>query len=399
MKKILLIASITMLLLGMAACRGDNKGTRFAPKERESQMGDIERADAIAQKRAELMGGLDTMLYSHGVKFSILEPKTLGEDITPVIAKQIGVKMLQITSQNGISSMGNAPGFVLGTEIMQTGRAATGTAPQKMTVKYTLTFKVMNTTTGDVYATATQEVTGVGNSFPEANINAVKNIENTPAMQQMLQTASDRIIEWYNNNLDALKKQVEGAIGKGDYALALAIVESVPEQAKAASQWAAQRQPGLYKQWIHQIAADNLAALQSAIAAANDDFDPTIGGYFKLIPADASEFAKAQGLYSAYQQKVNARRAALEAKAERDEAAARELEKLKMRYDHEEELASIEADKIKCKYESMANAKAMERAMRAESDAKHKGFWSKLGDRVLGGIDFIGEKFSDSEWE
>ena len=399
MKKILLIASITMLLLGMAACRGDNKGTKFAPKEHESQMSDTERADAIAQKRAELMGGLDTMLYSHGVKFSILEPKTLGEDITPEIAKQIGVKMLQIASQNGISSMGNAPGFVLGTEIMQTGRAATGTAPQKMTVKYTLTFKVMNTTTGDVYATATQEVTGVGNSFPEANINAVKNIENTPAMQQMLQTASDRIIEWYNNNLDALKKQVEGAIGKGDYALALAIVESVPEQAKAASQWAAQRQPGLYKQWIHQIAVDNLAALQSAIAAANDDFDPTIGGYFKLIPADAPEFAKAQGLYSAYQQKVNARRAALEAKAERDEAAARELEKLKMRYDHEEELAGIEADKIKCKYESMANAKAMERAMRAESDAKHKGFWSKLGDRVLGGIDFIGEKFSDSEWE
>ena len=392
MKKILLIASVAMLLLGMAACRGDNKGAKFAPKERESQMTDSERAEAIAQKRAEVIGGLDTMLYSHGVKFSILEPKTLGEDITPEIAKQIGVKMLQIASQNGISSMGNAPGFVLGTEIMQTGRAATGTAPQKMTVKYTLTFKVMNIATGDVYATATQDVVGVGNSYPEANINAVKNIENTPAMQQMLQTASDRIIEWYNNNLDALKKQVEGAIGQGNYALALAIVESVPEQAKAASQWAAQRQPGLYKQWTHQIAADNLAALQSAIAAANDEFDPTIGGYFKLIPADAPEFAKAQGLYNAYQQKVNARRDNLEA-AQR----AQEMERAKM--EHEAELAQIEADKIKCKYESMANAKAMERAMRAESDAKHKGFWSKLGDRVLGGIDYIGEKFSDSEWE
>ena len=45
--------------------------------------------------------------------------------------------------------------------------------------------------------------------------------------------------------------------------------------------------------------------------------------------------------------------------------------------------------------ESMANAKAMERAMRAESDARNKSFWGKLGDRVLSGIDAIGEAFSE----
>ena len=310
----------------------------------------------------------------------------------------IGVKMLQIASQNGISGVGTAPGFVLGTEIMQTGRAATGTAPQKMTVQYTLTFKVMNTATGDVYATATQDVVGVGNSFAEANINAVKNIKNTSAMQQMLATASDRIIDWYNNNVDALKTQVEGAVGKGDYSLALAIVESVPEQAKAAFEWASQRQPDLYTQWTHKVASDNLSALQSAIATANDDFDPAIGGYFKLIPADAPEFAKAQELYNAYQEKVKVRRADLEARAERDAAAQREWDMEKAKMDHETELVQIEADKMKCKYESQANAVAMEKAMRAESDAKHKSFWGKLGDRIIGGIDFVGDKIGDLEW-
>ena len=396
MKKAIFIICVAIMTIAVTGCN-ENKGTKFAPKERESKISDDERSSRIAQKRASL-NTIEGQLYNHGVKFSILEPKTIGNDITPEIAQMIGVKMLHIASQNGISGLGTAPGFVLGTEIMQTGRAATGTAPQKMTVQYTLTFKVMNTATGDVYATATQDIVGVGNSFAEANINAVKNIKNTSAMQQMLSTASDRIIDWYNNNVGTLKAQVEGAAGKGDYALALAIVESVPEQAKAAFEWASQRQPDLYAQWTHKVAADNLAALQSAIATANDDFDPAVGGYFKLIPTDAPEFAKAQELYNAYQEKVKVRRADLEARAERDAAAQREWDMEKAKMDHETELVQIEADKMKCKYQSQANAVAMEKAMRAESDAKHKSFWGKLGDRIIGGIDFVGDKVSSLEW-
>lgn len=396
MKKAIFIICVAIMTIAVTGCN-ENKGTKFAPKERESKISDDERSSRIAQKRASL-NTIEGQLYNHGVKFSILEPKTIGNDITPEIAQMIGVKMLHIASQNGISGLGTAPGFVLGTEIMQTGRAATGTAPQKMTVQYTLTFKVMNTATGDVYATATQNIVGVGNSFAEANINAVKNIKNTSAMQQMLSTASDRIIDWYNNNVGTLKAQVEGAAGKGDYALALAIVESVPEQAKAAFEWASQRQPDLYAQWTHKVAADNLAALQSAIATANDDFDPAVGGHFKLIPTDAPEFAKAQELYNAYQEKVKVRRADLEARAERDAAAQREWDMEKAKMDHETELVQIEADKMKCKYQSQANAVAMEKAMRAESDAKHKSFWGKLGDRIIGGIDFVGDKVSSLEW-
>ena len=117
-----------------------------------------------------------------------------------------------------------------------------------------------------------------------------------------------------------------------------------------------------------------------------------------MIPTDAPEFAKAQELYNAYQEKVKVRRADLEARAERDAAAQREWDMEKAKMDHETELVQIEADKMKCKYQSQANAVAMEKAMRAESDAKHKSFWGKLGDRIIGGIDFVGDKVSSLEW-
>ena len=390
MKRINYIIGVTLLAMTIVSCGGQQKqGTKFQPKERESSLTDSERKAAIAQKRAELLGGLnlDTLLYSHGIKLSIVQPKIQGEDITQDIADRISMKMLQMACQNGISGMGTNPGFVLGTEIAQTGRAATGTTPQKMTVQYQLTFKVMNTATGDVYATATQDVMGVGNSFIEANQNFTKEIKNTPEIQKMLQIASQRIIDWYNQNVQTVKNQIETAAGKGDYDLALAIATSVPEQATTAFQYASSKIDELTKGLMHKKAADMLGEMTAAVASAGDDFNPAIGAYFNLIPTDSPEHAKAAEMYKEYTEKCKARRDALEAKAESDEQAAREFEKFKMMQDHETELAQIEADKIKSKYASLASAKAAE--AKAKASQKRGGLFGSIGDAISGTFDRV----------
>ena len=390
MKRINYIIGVTLLAMTIVSCGGQQKqGTKFQPKERESSLTDSERKAAIAQKRAELLGGLnlDILLYSHGIKLSIVQPKIQGEDITQDIADRISMKMLQMACQNGISGIGTNPGFVLGTEIAQTGRAATGTTPQKMTVQYQLTFKVMNTATGDVYATATQDVMGVGNSFIEANQNFTKEIKNTPEIQKMLQIASQRIIDWYNQNVQTVKNQIETAAGKGDYDLALAIATSVPEQATTAFQYASSKIDELTKGLMHKKAADMLGEMTAAVASAGDDFNPAIGAYFNLIPTDSPEHAKAAELYKEYTEKCKARRNALEAKAESDEQAAREFEKFKMMQDHETELAQIEADKIKSKYASLASAKAAE--AKAKASQKRGGLFGSIGDAISGTFDRV----------
>ena len=290
MKRIHIIIGVVLMAVVITSCGGQQKqGTKFAPKERTSSLTDSEREGAINQKRAELNIDINEQLNSHGVKFSILQPVAQGEDITPDIAQRIAVKMLEIASQNGISGLGSAPGFVLGCEIAQTGRAATGTAPQKMTVQYTLTFKVANTSTGDVYAAATQDVTGVGNSFPEANQNAVNNIKNSPELQKMLQTASARIIDWYNQNVQTLKNQISAAEGAGDYDLALALAEAVPQQATAAFNYASSKLPELLKKMQKKHAAESLSALRAAIAEANGNFSPKVAAYLQMIPEGTSE--------------------------------------------------------------------------------------------------------------
>lgn len=384
MKRIYYVLGVAAMTIAMTSCGNQSGSKKFDPVERSATLSHEEREAAIEAKRAELLGGLnlDTLLYSHGIKFSIVQPKLQGEDITQDIADRISMKMLQIACQNGISGMGTNPGFVLGTEIAQTGRAATGTTPQKMTVQYQLTFKVMNTATGDVYATATQDVMGVGNSFVEANQNFVKEIKNTPEIQKMLQIASQRIIDWYNQNVQTVKNQIETAAGKGDYDLALAIATSVPEQATTAFQYASSKIDELTKGLMHKKAADMLGEMTAAVASAGDDFNPAIGAYFNLIPTDSPEHAKAAELYKEYTEKCKARRNALEAKAESDEHAAREFEKFKMMQDHETELAQIEADKIKSKYASLASAKAAE--AKAKASQKRGGLFGSIGDAISG---------------
>lgn len=382
MKHLNYIIGIILMAFALSSC-GEKSNKKFNPVDRTGKLSIEERDAAIAAKKAELEGlNLDTLLYSHGVKFSIVQPKVQGEDITQDISDRISMKLLQMACQNGISGLGENPDFVFGTEIAQTGRAATGTAPQKMTVQYQLTFKVMNTVTGDVYATATQDVVGVGNSFVEANQNFVKEIKNTPEIQKMLQTASERIIDWYNKNVQTVKNQIETAAGKGDYDLALAIASSVPQQATVAFQYASSKLDALTKGLMHKKAADMLGEMTAAVASAGEDFDPSIGAYFKLIPTDSPEHAKAQELYNKYTQQCKARRDALEAKAERDEQAAREFEKFKMMQDHETELAQIEADKIKSKYASLASAKAAE--AKAKASQKRGGLFGSIGDAISG---------------
>lgn len=377
MKTICNIIGVALVGCFILSCSGgQKKGKSFNPEERTSSLSIEERDQRLAAKRAELGFNLDSLVASHGVKLSIVMPKVQG-DITEDISKRMAIKMLQMASQNGMSGLGTNPNFVLGAEISQTGRAATGSAPQKMIVQYELTFKVMNALTGDVFGTSMQEVQGVGNSFEEANQNAVKEIKNTPQMQKFLQTANDRILKWYNENLQTIKNQIEKAEGEGNFDLALALLNSIPEQSTSYS-YVAEKQDALLKGMLHKRAADMLAEMESVLASSGDDFNPAVGAYFNLIPTDCPEHKTAQTMYAEYEKKCKERRATLEAKAERDEQAARELEKLQMLYDHEEQLASYEVDKVKAKYEGQAAAKQ-----------KSKGFWGGLGDRILGGIDFL----------
>lgn len=399
MKRLAIICVTLSAMLAAVSCGGNSnknsnnsaqteQGVKFAPRERTSSMSAAERQAAIAAKKASLQVNVQSLMNSAGVKLSVLPPVPAGE-ITEAISEKIGVKMLGIIAANGVGGVNNVPGFAMGAAMTETGRQTTGTAPQKCVIKYDVVYSVLNVVDGNVYASATESVTGVGNTFAEAVGNAVKEIKSTESLQSMLATASDRIVAWYRDNLPTLKSQVNEAVNAGNYPLALAYLGSVPSQAAEAYEYATAEHAVVLKKYKATNAASAFSALKRAIAAGaqSTELQSEVYTALAMIPDDAPEYAQASKLVAEYESSVLAR----QAKAEAREIAAAEAQRL-----HEQQMAQaeLEANKAIAIAEAKASEQAMRKHMREQDDSK-RGFWGNLGARIINGIDYVGDQIPD----
>jgi hypothetical protein len=225
-----------------------------------------------------------------------------------------------------------------------------------MMTKFTITFFVSNMLTGDVYASHSEDVEGVGATFPEAARNAVNEIKNTPALQQMLKTASGRIIAWYNN-VQGFKAIVEEKVSKQDYETAYALLASVPKQATASFDYAQKRQGQVLEEMNNQKAAETLAELRNAITVAGDQYDPMPSGYLKMIPVKSKQYAEASKLYDNYVKHIQDVR----------------MENIK--HEQKMELERLALEQVKLQHQQKASMKVAEEAVSkpsVSSDSKAK---------------------------
>jgi len=371
MKRIYYIVIALLMMLGLAACENvtnskqKSRGKRFNPTERTSRFTDEEREKKIAEKRAALDSiqlDMETLVFENNIKLTVLPPIAQG-DINANASQVIAVKMMQIVAQNGVGGYGNSPAFCLATAITPTGRLTTGTVPQRMLTKYTITFAVGNMLTSEIYATYDMDVEGVGASFEEAAYNAVNNIHNEKGIQQMLKTATQRILAWYNDDPQRFKSTVESYVAKQDYSTAYALLSTVPKEAAVCYKYAASRQGQVLEEMKTQKAEELLTDLRNRIASAGDQYDPMIAGCLQLIPARSKQYAEAKKLYDNYTKHVqDVRMNAIKHE--------QEIQKSAIKHEQQMELERLAMEKMKLKYEQEA---AMRAAQEAFTPPTNKG--------------------------
>ena len=356
----------------LTACGGDAKKKVFAPKDRTtSSMSNEDRVAAIEAKRQSLIPvSIDSLVVSHGVKFSILPP-AVSENVPESASDKLTGKMIQIAAQNGIGGLCTNPVLAMVSKVDCIDRSVTGTAPQKAIVKYEVTIYCGNMATGDIYASSSQIVTGVGANFEDAASKAFNELKNDNKMQQMLATASERALKWYNATGN-VKSFVERAISKQDYALASALLSSVPQQS-ASFDYAVKKNEQVSDLMFQEKADALLAAMQNAISEGGDSqYNPQVGACLELIPQRSKAYAKAKKAYDAYVAKLDA--------AEKD----------RRNKEHMLAMKELEIQKIKAPFEAQA---AIEEA-RAAASVKKDEVWAgvltsaaeSIGNGMRGGI-------------
>ena len=369
MKHYIYILGVASMLV---ACGETKKKTVFAPKDRTTSSLSIENRDAaiIAKRQSLLPVSIDSLVVSHGVKFSILPP-AISENVPESASDKLTGKMIQIAAQNGIGGLCTNPVLAMVSKVDCIDRSLTGTAPQKAIVKYEVTIYCGNMATGDIYASSSQTVTGVGANFEDAASKAFNDLKNDNKMQQMLATASERALKWYNATGN-VKSFVERAISKQDYALASALLSSVPQQS-ASFDYAVKKNEQVSDLMFQEKADALLAAMQNAISEGGDSqYNPQVGACLELIPQRSKAYAKAKKAYDAYVAKLDA--------AEKD----------RRNKEHMLAMKELEIQKIKAPFEAQA---AIEEA-KASASLRKNEVWAgaltsaaeSIGNGMRGGI-------------
>lgn len=348
MKKFYL-CGICAAAMMLAACGDNAGGKKFNPKDRTTSSMSIENREAAidAKRRSLLTVDVDSLIISHNVKFSVLPP-AVTDDLPETASDKLASKMIQIAAQNGIGGLCTNPVLAMVSKVNCVDRSMTGTAPQKAIVKYDVTMYCGNMLTGDIYATAVQTVTGVGTSFEDAANKAFNELKNDSKLQQMLQTASERAMKWYDTTGN-VKSFVDNALKDKNYALASALLSSVPEQSTSFA-YAVKKNEEVADLMFQESANEVLASMKNAIQEGGDEYNPQVGACFKLISPRSKVYAEAKRTYDGYVSKLD--------------ATARD----KRNKEHELAIQQMEIQKIKAPFEAKAAMVQMEKAASLEQD-------------------------------
>lgn len=333
MKKYLYFILICLMFLSSCGGNGNNakeqqaQAPTFAPKQQET---------VVTMRPASRK--VDSVLAFVGqVKLNIMLPEGLPANSKNVLHN----KMVAMTSINGVGSVDASPILCVIPTFAEMNHDITATIPAKHKIKYDFNVWVANLETGEVFASAQQELLGFGDSEELALGNALSAISpNDNKWQEMLKTAQDRIIEFYNANGDRLIKEAQGYQAVNDYSKALLILNNIPMACGDVYDRALEAKNDVLDQLFQNDAEMLISKMKSCLASPRDDengFSHEFLAAYAMVPPNSKAKAEADAVYAEYVKSLD------DIDKKNMEKQQREWEAEQKRLDREAEVRLVEA--------------------------------------------------------
>lgn len=138
-------------------------------------------------------------------------------------------KMRQIIGLNGMSALDNAPLFIMTPQLMVLSNDVTPTAPPIYTYNMEVVLNIADRYTGNVYATASQQVKGAGRTEQLAYNNAFNEINiRNGKWKVMMEKGKTAIVEYFNANCDLVISRAKSLADQRNWVASLGILNSIP---------------------------------------------------------------------------------------------------------------------------------------------------------------------------
>ena len=242
--------------------------------------------------------------YQGGARVIVMVP----EEFTEINQQHLNNKLIQIASRAGMASFGGDGVIVLYPSFAEIERGLTSTAPQKTMLKYDVTLFVANTYSGEIYASATEQILGVGDTEDLALQSIIGSIDsNSKKFSDMMEVADKAISAYYINNGKQIISNAKQYAATGDYEEAVALLSSIP---MSAGDLYIEAQNNIIAVWDKYVSsnADELFAMMQALiseGADEDGYCPEAIAYYVMIPEGTSAKAKADKLFSEYRANIS----------------------------------------------------------------------------------------------
>ena len=159
-----------------------------------------------------------------------------------------------IASKNGVAGKSIDQRFIITANLVEVSRDITATVPPMVALTLTPAIYIGDAISGELFSSyELPPVKGVGDNETKAYMNAVKNINiNNPAIADCVTDGKNKIISYYNSQIDLIIADANALAKSGNYDEAMYILAAVPNVCKDAYIKAVGKIEEIYLQKINE---------------------------------------------------------------------------------------------------------------------------------------------------
>ena len=261
-------------------------------------------------------------------------------------------KLTQMATKNGVAGKSLDQRFVITANIVEMSRDITATTPAMIALTIAPTIYIGDAISGELYASCElPTVKGVGENETKAYVSAVKGINvNNPQIAECIQTGKERIIAYYNSQIDFIIAEADALTKSGKYDEAMFKLAAVPNVCKDAYTKAMGKMGNIYQQKIDKEGNQlyNEAYAQWNAVKSDESAQKAVNLLAQIDPL-SSAAPKGQSLVDSigeYYAKLDQREWDFMMKQYNDE---QKYKNRQLGYEHEENMAQIKSEEAASK--------------------------------------------------